>query len=193
MADHKMTKSVGEHWACAELARRNWAPAMTRDGIERTDVLAVATHLLERPMIEVQVKTARQAGAKTTWLLGTKAQQVAVSLREWFVLVLIPTQDKVPITGYVVPRNHLNAAAWIVHRSWETDPSAKPGTRNTGLDRARVGQSVWAPYEGRWDLLDLPTDQVPVLLPSWVKDHSERAEVGLPPQHPWRTTPPTWE
>lgn len=48
-----MTKSAGEHWTCAELARSKWAPALTRDGIARTDILAVATHLMDRPMIEI--------------------------------------------------------------------------------------------------------------------------------------------
>jgi hypothetical protein len=31
MPDNKMTKSVGEHWVCATLARHRWAPALTRD------------------------------------------------------------------------------------------------------------------------------------------------------------------
>lgn len=53
MSDTQMTKSVGEHWVCAELARRGWAPALTRDGLERTDILAVGTHLPDRPTIEV--------------------------------------------------------------------------------------------------------------------------------------------
>lgn len=59
MADTKLTKSVGEHWACSELARWGWAAALTRDGLERTDLLAVGTHLPDRPTIEIQVKTAR--------------------------------------------------------------------------------------------------------------------------------------
>jgi serine protease AprX len=32
VADNKLTKSIGEHWTCAELARRGWSPALTRDG-----------------------------------------------------------------------------------------------------------------------------------------------------------------
>jgi hypothetical protein len=39
--DTKMIKTVGEHWVCATLARYGWAPALTRDGLERTDILAV--------------------------------------------------------------------------------------------------------------------------------------------------------
>ncbi len=32
MADTKQTKSIGEHYVCAMLARCGWAPALTRDG-----------------------------------------------------------------------------------------------------------------------------------------------------------------
>jgi hypothetical protein len=64
--DYKMIKSAGEHWVCATLARHGWAPALTRDGLERTDILAVSTKLAERPVIEMQVKTASQRSALLT-------------------------------------------------------------------------------------------------------------------------------
>ena len=38
-----MTKSAGEHWVCSVISRRNWGVALTRDGLERTDILAVRT------------------------------------------------------------------------------------------------------------------------------------------------------
>ena len=60
-----MTKTVGEHWVCATLARYDWAPALTRDGLERTDILAVNTQLAYRPTVEIQVKTASQRGEST--------------------------------------------------------------------------------------------------------------------------------
>jgi hypothetical protein len=41
--DTKMVKTVGEHWVCATLARHGWAPALTRDGLERTDILSQST------------------------------------------------------------------------------------------------------------------------------------------------------
>jgi len=62
MVDTKMTKTVGEHWVCATLARHDWAPALTRDGIARTDILAVGTLLPNRPTVEIQVKTASARG-----------------------------------------------------------------------------------------------------------------------------------
>jgi hypothetical protein len=74
MVDTKMVKTVGEHWVCSALARYGWAPALTRDGIERTDILAVATHLENRPTVEIQVKTATQRGKGASWPLGLNAQ-----------------------------------------------------------------------------------------------------------------------
>ncbi|WP_394163475.1 PDDEXK family nuclease [Galactobacter valiniphilus] len=55
MADNKQIKTIGEHWVASELARRGWSPALTRDGLERTDILAVND---SGDVIEVQVKTA---------------------------------------------------------------------------------------------------------------------------------------
>lgn len=52
-----MTKSAGEHWVCSVLASAGWGAALTRDGLERTDILAVRADGTRR-MIEVQVKTA---------------------------------------------------------------------------------------------------------------------------------------
>jgi hypothetical protein len=115
--DTKMVKTAGEHWVCATLARYGWAPALTRDGLERTDILAVGTHLPHRPTIEVQVKTASQRGETTNWPLGAKAQLFAESDLEWFALVLLPELPRTP-RAFIVPRDHLSAATWIVHQEW---------------------------------------------------------------------------
>jgi len=184
-----MIKTVGEHWVCATLARYGWAPALTRDGLERTDILAVNTVLTNRPVIEMQVKTASQRGQATNWLLGTKAQLLARSEHEWFALVILPELPAEP-RAFVVPRDHLAAATWIEHKNWLTDTSVPPGTRNAGLDQARISQSVWRGYEGRWDLLLTPTPEVPVLLPTELLALTER--VGLPPGHPWHQGFPPW-
>lgn len=53
-SDTKLITAAGEHYACAELARRRWAPSLTREGLTRTDILAVHTGD-ERVMIEVRV------------------------------------------------------------------------------------------------------------------------------------------
>jgi hypothetical protein len=191
MADTKMVKSVGEHWVCATLARHGWAPALTRDGVERTDILAVATTLQDRPMVEIQVKTASKMSNTTSWPLSNKAQLVSRSPHEWFVFVLLP-QVPQPPKAFVVPRDHVSAATWIAHQDWLTDPGVPSGKRNAGLDQARVREAVWAGYEDRWDLLAMPTTEVPVLLPGWMRTRALEERVGLPSGHPWATTLPGW-
>jgi hypothetical protein len=189
--DTKMVKTAGEHWVCATLARYGWAPALTRDGLERTDILAVGTQLAHRPTVEIQVKTASQRGQATSWPLGTKAQLVAESEHEWFVLVLLPELPGTP-RAFVVPRDHLSAAAWIVHQDWRTDPSAPAGSRNADLDQARIRWTVWRGYEDRWDLLGMPTPEVAVLLPPPLRGLALGERVGLPPGHPWNDHLPKW-
>ena len=191
MVDTKMVKTAGEHTVCAALARHGWAPALTRDGIARTDILAVATHLPERPTVELQVKAASQSGTRTSWELNEKAQQFARSKHEWFAFVLLP-RPPMPARCFVVPRDHVAAAAWAVHMNWLTNPDVPPGTRNAPLGRARVNDSVWAEYEDRWDLMEEPTTSAPVLLPDFVRAFMKLDRVGLPPGHPWDTDPPDW-
>jgi hypothetical protein len=191
VADTKMIKSVGEHFVCGELARRGWAPALTRDGLERTDILAVGTHLPNRPTIELQVKTATGGSDATSWPLGRNAQQPALSEREWFVLVLLPPMPS-QLRSFVVPRDHVAAAAWIVHMAWLTDPSAAPGMRNAPVERSRVPATTFARYEGRWDLLDASSSECPILLPPQLRTFAKEARVGLPPGHPWHLELPAW-
>jgi len=191
MVDHKLTKSVGEHWTCSMLARAGWSPALTRDGIARTDILAVATHIETRPAIEIQVKTATGSGRNTNWALGKNTQDLDRSGREWFVLVAVPPLPA-PARGFVVPRNHLAAAVWIDHRNWLTMPGVPSGTRNAPLEQARVQLSVFEAYENRWDLLDEETHSTPILLPSWLRACCTEPRVGLPPGHPWNGSLPNW-
>ena len=186
-----MTKTVGEHWVCATLARHNWAPALTRDGIARTDILAVGTHLAHRPAVEIQVKTASGTGSKTSWQLGGVTQVIAASQHEWFVLVLLPNIPQPP-RAFIIPRDHVSAATWIVHENWRTDPSAPAGKRNAGLSQARIQLIIWQDYEDRWDLLGTPTSDVPVLLPQWLRQRAHEQRVGLPPGHPWNQAMPQW-
>ena len=191
MADTRLTTSIGEHWVCSMLARHDWAAALTRDGLERTDILAVGTTLEDRPLVEIQVKTATGASEKTSWALNRKAQQMAQSPREWFVFVAC-RHCRVGRVGFVVP-----ATAWRPRCGWCTRTgsltrAARPGARDAALDRARVRMNVWAGYEDRWDLLATPTDEVPVLLPGWVRERALEARVGFPAGHPWCDDLPGW-
>lgn len=185
--DTKLTGSAGEHYVCSMLARHGWAGSLTRDGLERTDVLAV--HVTDRHMIEVQVKTIR-AGS---WMLGRKGTLPDRSGREWYVFVMLGAPSDVP-RSYVVPRDHVAAATWIGHQAWLTDPDVPIGKRNAPLEMARIGAEVWQGYRDGWDQLGEDARQAAVRLPSWMRDSMDVERVGLPPDHPWqdRGLIPAW-
>lgn len=193
MADTKQTKTIGEHYVAAELARRGWAPAFTRDGLERTDILAVFTELDNRRMIEVQVKTALRAQPhNANWPLGVKAPGPSKHEREYFVMVAVPHDLEIPPRYFVIPRAHVAAAAWIEHMNWLTDPEAEPGKRNAPVERARVKLQTFKLYENRWDLLFIDEHDAPVLLPPNYRTLAQTERIGLPPGHAWRMSLPDW-
>ena len=183
MSDTKMVKLVGEHWVCSVMAGFGWGVALTRDGLERTDILAV--HQESRRTIEVQVKTASHM-PQPNWRLGLKAQSPERTDHEWFVLVSLAAVPAGAHRAFVVPRNHVAAAAWISHQHWLTEPGVVAGKRTAGHDQARVPASVFEGYEGRWDLLNSPTPSVAVMLPLAFKTLALGSRVGLPAHHPWR-------
>jgi hypothetical protein len=168
------------------LARAGWAASLTRDGLARTDILAVQASA-ERRMIEVQVKTVRTG----SWPLGRKGIEPAISDREWYVLVLLGSFPDQPGT-WVVPRDHVAAATWIGHMSWLRDPKAVPGKRNAGIESARIGPETFERYRDRWDLLDAPATAAPVMLPGWMRKQFDVEGIGLPPGHPWLQHPPAF-
>jgi hypothetical protein len=182
MVDTKLIKSAGEHWVAGVLSDLGWAAALTRDGIERTDLLAV--HSIERRMIEVQVKTAGHM-SKPNWRVNEKAQRPARSDREWFVFVALAATAWEAPRGFVVPRDHVAAAAWIRHMDWLSEPGIPKGQRNAPVQLARIQDWVIGGYENRWDLLDRPAGDVPVLLPQRFRELATSRRVGLPPDHPW--------
>lgn len=185
MRDTKQTKSIGEFWVCAELAMRGWDPALTRDGVARTDVLAIRAE--DSYQVGIQVKTT----CGLNWPLNILRIGYEQRDTEWFVMVKV---DKAAgsIRGFVIPRNHVIAGTWIGHQNWLTDPTAKPGKRNTPISGARMDVSIFAGYENRWDLLERSTAECPVLLPSWEHDAALLPRIGLPEHHPWKKDLPEW-
>src|SRR4051794_40638319 len=107
-SDHKLTKSIGEHFVCAVLAQLGWAASLTRDGLARTDLLAV--NAVDRRMIEVQVKTST-THKRPSWILGEV--KLAESDHEWFLLVAVGASVLIRPRCFVVPRNHAAAGSWI--------------------------------------------------------------------------------
>jgi hypothetical protein len=185
--DKKLRGSSGEHLVCGVLAQFNWAAALTREGVARTDVLAVNADTGRT--VTIQVKTTWREGTKTGrpvgWRLGMKDIMPAAVPTEWYVMVKLEGEAPAEASYFVVPRDHVAAAAWIVHKNWLTDPKAAPGTRNAPQAQAVVKETVFADYKDRWDLLGTATDTVPVLLPARCKKQCKLSRVGLPPNHPW--------
>lgn len=193
MVDTKQTKTVGEHHVASELARRGWAPALTRDGLERTDILAVDTVRGERRQVEIQVKTARGSRMdRVSWPLGAKTQARSAHDREYFVLIAVPDEVRLHLRNFIVPRSHVAAAAWISHMNWLTEPGVSVGQRNAPVDRARVLLPIFERYEDRWDLLHIDEPDVPVLLPPEYREYAADVRVGLPTDHAWRDSMPPW-
>jgi hypothetical protein len=193
MADNKATKSAGEHWVCSVLSRQGWGAALTRDGLERTDILAVDPTADPRHTIEVQVKTCTNTTERYgSWVLGEKAQTPARSEDEWFVLVALDPKTTDRPRSFVMPRNHVAAAAYIRHMHWRTEPGVPKGKRNGSLNTARIQIWVAKGYEDRWDILKQPASRAPVLLPPEFRDYALSKRVGLPKDHPWRTDLPDW-
>ena len=183
VSDTKAVKSVGEFWTCCKLAMNGWAPALTRDGLERTDILAERSHApFDVTQISVQVKTSRNE----RWALNPAKIGSQRSLYEWFVLVGW-NENEQTLSSYIVPRNHVSAGAWLGHMRWLTDPTAKRN-RNCGPEQARMDVSVFGDYKDRWDLLLKPTSQTPILLPHELNEFALIADASnskLPEWHPW--------
>jgi hypothetical protein len=193
VVDTKQTKTIGEHHVAAELARRGWAPALTRDGLERTDILAVLAEDDHRRLVEIQVKSARGPRVEgISWPLGTKSQGPSRGPHEFFVMVAIPHDLSLPARSFVVPRIHVAAAAWIEHMDWLTQPGVPAGQRNAPVERSRVLMSTFKDYENRWDLLLDDQANAPVLLPQRFHALALDSRVGLPPEHEWRRSLPEW-
>ncbi|AMM31015.1 hypothetical protein SA2016_0314 [Sinomonas atrocyanea] len=71
-------------------------------------------------------------------------------------------------------------------------PTVPSGKRNVGVDRPRLGLQIVLQYEGRWDLLGTPTNEVLVLLPRRFRELALDSKIGLPPEHPWKQDLPEW-
>jgi hypothetical protein len=142
-------------------------------------------------MIELQVKTA--SGPTPNWPMGSRWLVPAESDREWYPFVLLGQTVQVRPRCFVIPHDHAVAAAWITHENWRTEPGIPAGRRNAPVIRARVGLRVFERYEECWDLLDIPTDEVPVLLPDSYRHLMREPRIGFPPWHPWSAAePPDW-
>ena len=187
--DKKLIKSAGEHWVCSVLSRLGWAAALTRDGIERTDVLAARP---DGRHVSIQVKTT-QEWRSPKFMFGSRGCEPARSPHEWFVLVALPRRQWDTPRAFVVPRDHASAGAWIRHMEWLSSPSAEPGKRNSSIHQNRIDAWMFERYEHRWDLLQVPAHLIPVLLPPRCRNLATDPRVLLPEGHPWELELPKWD
>jgi hypothetical protein len=185
-----LIKSAGEHWVASVLSGLSWAAALTRDGLERTDVLAV--HATKRIMVEIQV-TAASHPAQPNWRTNRKAQRPSVSRREWFVLVALappihgPHTERSSFRGITSPRQH-----GFDIRIGSPSPEYQLASATRAWTRPASRIWVVAGYENRWDLLEVSSDVVPVLLPADFRALAKSTRVGLPLEHPWNANLPAW-
>ena len=104
--DKKLRGSAGEYLVCGVLAQFGWAAALTRDGLARTD--AVAVNVESQETVSIQVKTVTVgAGESASWRMGKKDIAKAESQTEWYVLVKLEGPPPAKATYYVVPRDHV--------------------------------------------------------------------------------------
>lgn len=88
MTDAKLVKSAGGGFVCAMLALHGCAASLTRDGMARTEVLAIDTaETGSRELIEVQVK-AYSPMDRPSWPMGNLIGKHAKSDHEWVVWFL---------------------------------------------------------------------------------------------------------
>ena len=117
------------------LARLGWSPALTRDGVARTDILA--TWPASGHMIEVQVKTASYVRNPRV-VMGNNAQQLARSDHSGSCSWRSASVRRTHHAATSSTRDRVAAAVWIAHQNWLTDPSVPPGQRNAHIDQART-------------------------------------------------------
>lgn len=187
MVDTKQTKSVGEFDACAQLAMRGWAPALTRDGLAYTDIIATSESLHDAPFLSIQVKTSRGKN----FPINVVKIPVDTSNHDWFILTQWD-QDTNTLEHYIVPRNHVIAIVWAGHMRWLNDPNVPAGKRNAGVEAARIQATDFVGYHERWDLLEKPTDECPILAEHWIHEELLKPETALRPDHPWARDLPAW-
>jgi hypothetical protein len=170
-----LTGAAGEYYVAAELSLRGRLATVTIKNAPGTDVLA--RHLVSGRVLSIQTKTA-SVGNKFT--LGEKEERPAQGNNEWYILVALAALGLRP-SFYLVPRNVVAAFLYADHRTWLAKKSPS-GAAHKDTPRRAISRPTVDAYRERWDLLDLPTNEVPLLL----DDAARRLvdEVGFAADHP---------
>ncbi|MHB1988821.1 MAG: hypothetical protein ACYCSF_12710 [Acidimicrobiales bacterium] len=92
---------------------------------------------------------------------GTGLAEAILGLDGFQVLAVDESAAEVLITIETTPRPVGCRSCGAVA---EIHPNAPAGKRNAPQQQARIWEDIWVDYEPRWDLLDIPTELIPVLL-----------------------------
>jgi hypothetical protein len=170
-----LTGAAGEYYVAAELSRRGWLATVTIKNAPGTDVLAQRVE--SALTVAIQTKTSSRGSA---FRLAEKDERPATTAHEWYVLVGLKGELERP-EFFIVPRDFVSAFIWVGHRRWLTEEGRR-GPHKDSPVRAIRGDWI-ADFRDRWDILELPTDEV---ISSHDKSVLEEARsFGLPEGHPW--------
>ena len=175
-----LTGTAGEYFVAAELSQRGWLATVTIKNAPGTDVLAQEP--TTGTIIAIQTKTASEGNQ---FLLNKKCEVPTSALSDWYILVKLHKLGIRP-TFYIVPRNIIAGAAYAQHREWLARPD-RTGKPHNDNDRRMLLAKHFSDYEDRWELLNSPTTEAPLLLGQWYRECVEN--FGLPQGHPgWPET-----
>jgi hypothetical protein len=167
--------AAGEYYVAAELSLQGWLATVTIKKAPTTDVLA--QHLATGWVVAIQTKTA-SPGNK--FMLGPKDEIPSTAANEWYVFVGLAASGARP-TFFVVPRNVVAGMIYARNRHRLATPSQSGAPHKPGSTRM-VHKKLVEPYRERWDFLQLPTAEVPLLVDDDVLAVAK--EYGLPDAHP---------
>ena len=170
-----VTGAAGEYYVAAELSLRGWLATPTLKNAPGTDVLA---QYRERGiLLAIQTKT---ASFGNPFMMNLGIERVSSAENEWVVLVKLHELGTRP-SFFVVPHNHVAAAAYALHRRSLATPR-RDGQPRRDHSRRTLRAHQFLDYEDQWDLLLRPTSEVANLLG---EDYAECiAQWGVPTEHP---------
>jgi hypothetical protein len=171
-----LTGAAGEYFVAAELSLRGWLATVTIKNAPGTDVLA--QNLVSGAVVAIQTKTASHGNRH--FQLGEKSEAPATAQNQWYVFVML-NKERMRPRFFVVPRNVVAAAMYAEHREW-LSRTARDGTPHRENPRRNMQLAYITGYEDRWDLLERPADEAPLLIDQWYTDCVKK--FGLPSNHP---------
>src|SRR5262245_42068402 len=153
-----LTGAAGEYFVAAELSLRGWLATVTIKNAPYTDVLAQKP--LEGLAVAIQTKT---SSGGNRFQLNSKAEGPSKAQNQWYVFVRLDEDEVGRPRYFVVPHNVMAGALFAQHREWLSGKKRDGSDRRDSAMRSMPLDDI-AAYEDRWDLLEAPTDQAPLLI-----------------------------